>query len=138
MFLLDANVVSELREFGTARLDPRVAAWFSSVAEEDCYVSAVTLFELEVGVRRKERSDPRQGAAIRAWMQRLEVQLSKRTLSLDTEVARLAATLHVVDPAPLLDSLIGATALSLGLRVVTRNTRDFLRFGVPVVDPWEV
>ena len=84
-----------------------------------------------------ERRDARQGAALRGWMKGfLLPTFANRILSVDEAVARACAALHVPDPAPIPDSLIAATALVHGLTVATRNTGDFGRLGVPVLNPW--
>ena len=138
MFLVDTNVVSELRRHATGRADPRVVAWARAVPLAVQFVSAVTLAELEVGVLRIERRDRRQGAALRRWFDEdVRPAFADRVLPVDAAVARRAAALHVPDPAPSHDALIAATALVHGLTVVTRDVADFVRFdGVRVLDPW--
>jgi predicted nucleic acid-binding protein len=138
MFLVDTNVVSELRRHATGRADPRVVAWARAVPLAVQFVSAVTLAELEVDVLRIERRDRRQGAALRRWFDEdVRPAFADRVLPVDAAVARRAAALHVPDPAPAHDALIAATALVHGLTVVTRDVADFARFdGVRVLDPW--
>lgn len=135
MFLLDTNSLSETRRL---RPDPAVAAWFREQDTAAFFTSVIVLTELERGIRLIERRDRRQGAILRRW---LDVQVPEwfgdRVLDVDEEVARCAGALHVPDPAPEHDALIGATALVRELTVVTRNVRDFERFGVPVINPWE-
>lgn len=137
-FLLDTNVVSELRK-APARIDPHVAAWANRAVATEQFLSVITLFEIELGVLQMERRDPRQGSALRQW---LEVSVRRafadRTLSVDGEVARRAAELHVPDPRPERDGFIAATALVHGLTVVTRNVGDFESAGVKILNPWEV
>jgi toxin FitB len=135
-FLLDTNVVSELRKT-SARIDRRVADWARHVAASHQFVSAITLFELELGVLRVERRDPAQGRVLRHWLEAgVESSFTGRILPLDAAVARRAAALHVPDPKPERDSYIAATALINGLTVVTRNVADFEPMGVDVLDPW--
>lgn len=138
MYLLDTNVVSELRKVRAGTADPGVAEWAMAVASSMLLISVVTLHELEHGVLLKERSDPQQGAVLRTWLERSVTEaFQDRTLPVDTRVARRAAALHVPDPAPFRDALIGATALVHDLTVVTRNRTDFERFdGIDVLDPW--
>ena len=138
MFLVDTNVVSELRRHATGRADPRVVAWARAAPVAVQFVSAVTLAELEVGVLRTERRDRRQGAALRRWFDEDVLRaFAGRVLPVDEAVARRTAVLHVPDPAPSHDALIAATALVHGLTVVTRDVADFARFdGVRVLDPW--
>lgn len=137
MFLLDTNVVSELRKVRSGKADPRVAAWADSVDAADLYLSAIVLQELEIGVLLAERRDPQQGAVLRAWLdQHVLPAFAGRVLVVDAAVARRSARLHVPDPCPLRDGLIAATALLHGMTVVTRNVADFAPTGVPALDPW--
>lgn len=134
--LLDTNVVSELRKT-PARIAARVLVWANRVVAAEQFVSAITLFEIELGVRQVERRDSRQGAALRQWLESsVRRTFADRTLPVDGEVARRAAELHVPDPKPERDGYIAATALVHGLTVVTRNVSDFHATGVTVIDPW--
>jgi predicted nucleic acid-binding protein len=135
MFLLDTNVVSELRKAGRAH--PNVTAWAASTRSQELSVSAITVMELEIGVLRLERRDPIQGALFRAWMEDgVLAAFQGRILPLDLAVCRRCAALHVPDPRPERDALIAATALAHGLTVVTRNVTDFAPTGVACLDPW--
>ena len=137
MFLLDTNVVSELRKVGDGRADPGVMAWLAGTDASSCYVSALTLMELEIGILRVERRDPAQGNLLRRWMEsRVMPEFAERTLPVDTIVALRCARLHVPDPRAERDALIAATALVHGMRVVTRNVADFAATGVPLLNPW--
>jgi len=133
-WLFDTNVVSELRK---AEPHPRVRAWAEGRVPFTTYLSAATVFELERGVRLKERSDPAQGVRLRRWLDDLlRVEFAHRILVIDEEIATIAAGLHVPDPRPAYDAWIAATALHHKLTVVTRNAKDFVPLGVRVVDPW--
>lgn len=138
MFVLDTNVVSELRKVRSGKANPGVAEWADQVPSAQLFVSTITLHELEHGVLLMERSDPRQGAVLRAWLDRsVTAAFADRMLAVDEAVARTAASLHVPDPAPFRDALIGGTALVHGMTVVTRDRKDFERFpGLEVIDPW--
>ena len=137
MYLLDTNVVSELRKIRLGRADPHVAAWADSVEATDLYLSVITLQELEIGVLLAERRDPSQGAVFRAWLNaHVLPAFIGRILSIDTAVAQRSARLHVPDPRPVRDGLIAATALVHGMTVVTRNVADFELTGVVVLNPW--
>lgn len=137
MFLLDTNVVSELRKVRAGKADPGVAAWAAEVPPVALFLSAITVHELEIGVLLVERRDPAQGEILRAWLDDHVVPaFAERTLPVDTTVARRSAALHVPDPRPVRDAFIAATALVHGLTVVTRNVSDFASTGAKVVDPW--
>ena len=102
------------------------------------FVSAITIHELEHGVLLAERSDPRSGAILRSWLdQGVPRAFHGRVLPVDETVARRAAALHVPDPAPFRDALIGATALVHRMTVVTRDVKDFERFDdLDLLNPW--
>jgi hypothetical protein len=135
MYLLDTNVVSELRK--GARADGAVRAWADETATSHFWLSTISLLELEIGVLRKERRDAAQGARLRQWLEQwVLVRFSGRVLHVDIAVARQGAKFHVPDPRPERDALIAATALVHGLTVVTRNTADFEPMGVGVLNPW--
>lgn len=139
MFVLDTNVVSELRKVRLGKADPNVAAWTESVDAADLFVSAITIMELELGVLSIERMDAIQGAVLRSWLeQHVLPEFAGRTLPVDTAVAQRCARLHVPDKRGERDALIAATALVHGMTVVTRNVADFEPTGVPTVNPWDV
>ena len=137
MYLLDTNVVSELRKIRPGKANPNVAAWADSVDAVDLYLSVITLQELEIGVLLAQRRDPSQGAVFRAWLDgHVLPAFSGRILVVDTAVAQRSARLQVPDPRPVRDGLIAATALVHGLVVVTRYIADFVPTGVPTLNPW--
>jgi hypothetical protein len=139
MFVLDTNVVSELRKVRLGKADPNLTAWAESVDAADLFVSAITIMELELGVLSVERKDAAQGAMLRAWLeQHVLPEFSGRTLPVDTAVAQRCARLHVPDKRGERDALIAATALVHGMTVVTRNVADFKPTGVAIINPWEV
>lgn len=138
MFVLDTNVVSELRKVRSGKANAQVARWADSVDAASLYLSAVTVLELETGVLQMERRDPPQGAMFRTWLDTLVLpEFEGRILVVDTEVARQCARLHVPDRRLERDALIAATALVHGMTVVTRNMSDFERTGVALLDPWQ-
>ena len=137
MFLLDTNVVSELRKARKAH--PGVRMWAQAVPAAGLYVSVISILELEIGILLMERRDRKQGGILRAWLDNHVLPaFSGRILAIDTAVAQRCATLHVPDPRSDRDALIAATALAHGMTVVTRNVRHFQPMGITVVDPWHI
>lgn len=137
MYLLDTNVVSELRKAGTGRADPNVTRWATSVDPTLMYLSVITVLEIEVGVLRAERRDGVQGRLLREWLERQVLPaFAGRVLPIDTAVARRCLRMLVPNPKADRDALIAATAAVHALTVVTRNTADFRATGVSLLDPW--
>ncbi|MFZ4537597.1 type II toxin-antitoxin system VapC family toxin [Propionivibrio sp.] len=137
MYLLDTNVVSELRKIRHGKADSNVALWADSVDAADLYLSAITIHELEIGVLLAERRDPAQGAIFRAWLNgHVLPAFTGRILAVDSAVALRSARLHVPDPRPVRDGLVAATALVHGMTIATRNMADFEPTGVPTLNPW--
>lgn len=138
MFLLDTNVVSELRKARSGKANSGVENWAADVATGKLFLSAITMYELELGVLLAERADPAKGAILRRWLEgHVAPAFADRIFAVDEVIARRAAAFDVPDRAPFRDALIGATAAVHGVTVVTRNTRDFERFaGVGVFNPW--
>ncbi len=137
MYLLDTNVVSELRKVGAGRADPKVAQWAQSVETASLFVSVITIQELEIGIQLAMRRDSTQGELLRQWMnQHVLPAFEGRVLSVDLAVVQRSAALHVPNPRPVRDGLIAATALVHGLTVVTRNLADFQPCCVTLINPW--
>ncbi|MGB0008168.1 MAG: type II toxin-antitoxin system VapC family toxin [Candidatus Sulfotelmatobacter sp.] len=136
MYILDTNVISELRK--AKKTHPNVRKWAERVPSASLYISVISVLELEIGILLIQRRDNQQGAILRAWMD-LHVlpTFSGRILAIDTDVARRCATLHVPNPRSDRDALIAATALVHGLTVATRNVAHFERTGAGVLNPWE-
>ena len=138
MYLLDTNVVSELRKVRFGKADRQVARWADGVHASNLYLSVITVQELEIGVQLAERRDPAQGAIFRAWMDQYVLPaFAGRILSVDLAVAQRSARLHVPNPRPVRDGLIAATALVHSMTVVTRNVSDFQGAGVALLNPWD-
>jgi predicted nucleic acid-binding protein len=137
MFILDTNVVSELRKVRSGKADANVARWVDSIDAANFFISVITLQELEIGVMLIEHRDPVQGAHFRTWLDNQVLPaFAGRILPVDIAVATCSARLHVPDPRPVRDGLIAATAIVHGMTVATRNVADFRPTGVSVIDPW--
>ena len=135
MYILDTNVISELRK--ARKTHPNVKKWAEPLPSASLYISVISVLELEIGILLVDRRDKQQGAILRAWMDgHVLPTFSSRILAIDTAVAQRCATLHVPNPRSDRDALIAATALVHGLTVATRNVADFERTGVGVVNPW--
>ena len=136
MYLFDTNVVKAMRFLTRQPLPFR--AWAESVTFEHCYLSVISRMESEVGALRLGRRAPASAVRLRQWIEHeVEPTFAGRVLSVDERVAVACAPFHVPDPSPDRDALIGATAMVHDLTMVTRNARDFARFPLRVVDPWQ-
>lgn len=137
MYLLDTNIVSEGRKLGTPRVDPNAARWLERIDVETSFLSAMTVFELERGVRQMERRDTAQGSVLRRWLDdQVMAAFEHRVLPLSRAVALVCAGLHIPDPKSERDAWIAATAIEAGLILATRNVGDFAETGVKLVDPF--
>lgn len=138
MFILDTNVVSELRKAKSGKADANIIAWANDQEPSALFLSVITLLELEMGVRQMERRDSVQGAVLRTWMaDRVQPAFEGRILPVDGPVALCCAALHVPDPRSDRDALIAATGIVHAMPIVTRNVADFESTGVQIVNPWE-
>jgi len=136
MFLLDTNVLSELRR--PDRAHRGVVQWASSMPVEQFFISAISLLEVERGALRIARKDAAQAQVLRNWIdEQILVRFEGRILPVDAMVALRCAQLHVPDPKPERDGLIAATALVHGLTLATRNVEDFTATGVRLLNPWQ-
>ncbi len=137
MYLLDTNVISESRKLYSGKADANVTRWLNATSPTQTFISVFTVFELELGIRRKERQDEKQGKALRHWLETIILPgFVNRVLEPNVDVARLCAALHVPDPARERDAWIAATALQNNLTVVTRNIADFEQTGASLFNPW--
>jgi toxin FitB len=138
MFLLDTNVVSELRKVSTQKANEKVVAWANARQAASLFISVITIEEIEIGARLITRHDKIQGQVLSKWLHSyLLPAFSERILNIDTQVALRSAELHVPNPRPIRDSLIAATALVHKLQIVTRNVADFSNMGLEVLNPWQ-
>jgi predicted nucleic acid-binding protein len=137
MYLLDTNVISELRKAKSSKSNEKVVLWANSVSTSSLFLSVITLLELETGILLVERRDSTQGAVLRSWLNvHVLPAFSERILIIDTAVVQRCAKLHVPNPRSDRDALIAATALVHGMAVVTRNVDDFKPTGVETFNPW--
>ncbi|MFS8054266.1 type II toxin-antitoxin system VapC family toxin [Rhizobium sp. BR 317] len=139
MWLLDTNVVSELRKVASGRADRNVVVWNETVDPAETFISSVVLHELEIGVRLVEHNDVAAGEVLRNWLENIVLTaFSGRILPLDEGAAVQAARWHVPNPKPINDAYIAATAFTRRMTLVTRNIKDFEGMGVALVNPWDV
>jgi toxin FitB len=132
MYLLDTNVISELRR---QRPNPAVVAWLSGTTAEELFIAAVTFGELQAGVEMTRRQDPKKAAAIESWID--SVAASHNIIAMDEVIyRRWARLMHRRSDDLIEDAMIAATALVRSMTVVTRNLRDFKQFGVPTLNPF--
>jgi predicted nucleic acid-binding protein len=135
-FLLDTNVISELRK-PAKRRDDQFNSWAETLSPSETFLSVITLLELRAGIENKRRQDARQAAVLDSWLdQNVLPAYAGRLLDVDRAVTDSAARLHAPDRRPAHDALIAATAQVHGLTLVTRNETDFSPMGVPLVNPW--
>lgn len=135
MFVLDTNVISELRQ-GKTQPSIQVRNWAANQPSSKLYLSAITILELEIGIRALERRTPPQGSALRAWLAGVRVAFAGRVLAFTESTAPVCAALHVPDRRSDRDAMIAASALEHGFAVVTRNVADYADTGVNLVNPW--
>jgi len=133
-YLLDTNVISELRK--GERADRNVSSWFAGLAEEEIYLSVLTLGEIRRGVESVRRRDPDSAAALDSWLARLSEAHRDRVLLVDRAIAEEWGRMSAPDPLPVVDGLLAATAKVVGLTLATRNVADVERTGVELLDPF--
>jgi toxin FitB len=133
-YLLDTNVISELRK--GERADSNVRGWFAGLADEEIYLSALTIGEIRRGVENVRRRDPESAAALDSWLARLHEAHRDRILPVDRSIAEEWGRMNVPDPLPVIDGLLAATAKVTGLIFATRNVADVAGAGIEHVDPF--
>jgi predicted nucleic acid-binding protein len=133
-YLLDTNVISELRK--GERANPSVSSWFADVADEEIFLSVLTIGEIRRGVESVRRRDPDSAAALDSWLARLSEAHRDRIVPVDRPIAEEWGRMNVPDPLPVVDGLLAATARILGLTLVTRNTADVEGTGIELLDPF--
>jgi toxin FitB len=133
-YLLDTNVISETRK---SRADSGVIAFLSAADATGLFLSVLTLGELRKGVAAKRRIDPVAAGQLGAWVDGIETDFADRVMPVDAATATCWGELSASRSLPVIDTLIAATAISRGLTLVTRNTRDVESTGVSLLDPWQ-
>lgn len=137
MYLLDTNVLSELRKRRSGKIDAAVEAWAGSVDQADMYLPVITVMEVELGIVLLERRDARQAGVLRLWLhEKVMPAFAGRILPIDTPIALRCARLHVPDTKSERDAWIAATGLVHDLTIVTRNVADFAGTGTVLLNPW--
>ena len=138
MFLLDTNIISELRKAEKGKADYNVMKWFSQVKIQTLYLSAVTVAEIKIGILSVKRKDQVKFELLTDWFKNhLLPEFENRILPLDTQTALVCAEFHVPDRSPINDAYIAATAKVHHLTLVTRNIKDFERLGIELLNPFE-
>jgi len=138
MYLIDTNVISELRKVLIGKANAQVVNWVDSVEPTELFVSVVTMHELKIGILLAERRDAAKASVLNTWYEQVVQTFKGRILVVDMKVIAYSAQLHVPNPKPFSDCLIAATALAHNMTVVTRNVEDFNNTGVRLINPWEV
>lgn len=133
-YLLDTNVLSEIRK--GSRADENVMRWWSRVEAADLYISVLCLGEIRYGIELKRRKDSMQSAILERWLKTTVIQFGSRVLPISNGIAEEWGRLCLDERLPDADGLMAATALVHGLTMVTRNTKDFRRSGVSILNPW--
>ncbi len=137
MYLLDTNVVSELRKVMPGKAHPNVKNWFASIDGSESFISVITLQELEIGILLMERKDASQGKILRTWVEEYVKPVFKNNILTVTEdVAITSARYYIPNPKPTRDALIAATAEVFKLKIVTRNVADFEYSSAKILNPW--
>lgn len=135
MYLLDTNVLSELRK--SWRIDPNAKAFFATVNENDIYLPVQTLGEVQSGILRlRHRNDQQQAQVLENWLYFIKEQYNDRILNFDTDCAQMWGSLMVLNQHNPVDKQIAAIALIHDLTVLTRNSRDFSQLRVKWINPF--
>lgn len=135
MFILDTNVISELRQ-GKPNQSINVRAWAATQTTAQLFLSAITILELEKGIQALERRMPPQGSTLRIWLNGVRAAFAGRILPFTEHTAIECASLHVPNPRPERDAMIAATAIEHSFTIVTRNVSDFLNTRAKLLNPW--
>lgn len=135
-YLIDTNIISEVRK--ADRCDRQVAVWYTSIADEDLFLSTLVLGEIRRGVELARLRDPDKAAVLERWLGQVEAAFGNRVLGVDNAVADQWGRLSAIRPLPVVDGLLAATAMINGLTLVTRNDRDIAGLGATVLNPFRI
>lgn len=139
MYILDTNVISDLRRASSGKANAGVVSWAAQQKPSSLFISVITVMEIEMGILSIERRDEQQGAMLRTWFdESVRPTFTQRILGLDEQVAIRCARLHVPDRKSERDAIIAATALQYNMVVVTQNEKDFQNTGVEIINPWRL
>jgi toxin FitB len=133
-YLIDANIISEVRK--GARCDPKVSAWYASIADEDVFLSTLVLGEIRKGIELLRPRDPGKAAMLEDWLREVEAAFDGRVLGIDNAVSDQWGRMSAIRPVPVIDGLLAATALTNGMTLVTRNDSDVAGLGATVLNPF--
>lgn len=137
MYLLDTNVISELRKAGSNKVNNNVVKWAQSVSTSSLFISSISILEIEMGILQLERKDPKQASVYKTWLKDHVLKaFSDRILSFDTRSALKCAQLHVPDPKSERDAMIAAISIVHGFTLVSRSESDFQHINVELINPW--
>ena len=138
MYLLDTNIIFELKKLDSGKIHPQVQRWAYSINLMQTKISVVSITEIRTGILSLARKEQAQAASLDNWFtNRLLPAYRTRTLSVDTEVALICAQLHIPTKRPINDAYIAATAIAHNLTPVTRNVRDFQGLPLMLENPFE-
>ena len=138
MYLLDTNLISEIRKMPKGKCGQGVEQWVKTTSQNLMFTSAVVLMELERGILAMERKDMAQGTMLRTWFEKdVLPAFQSKILSVNEQTAHICAKLHIPDHAHENDAWVAASAIQHNLVLVTRNTDDFARTGVRLLNPFQ-
>lgn len=135
-YLIDTNVISELRK--GKRANHGVSLWFAGLADDEVFLSALTLGEIRRGIESIRRRDPSAATVLESWLGRISEAHRDRIVPIDRAIAEEWGRMNAPDPLPVVDGLLAATAKVAGLTLATRNTDDIARSGVSFFNPFDL
>ena len=134
MYLLDTNVVSELRK--RDRCEENVAAWYTSISDDDLFLSVLTLGEIRKGIEIVRDRDPDQAEVLENWLRYVQQNYEGRILSIDADITDAWGRMHYIRNIPVIDGLLAATAKVHNLTLVTRNIQHVEGLGANLLNPF--